>query len=321
MNKLSGLIAAAFTPFKNGKANLGLVSAYADYLAANRVSGVFVNGTTGESHSLTVGERLRLAECWLEAAPPELRVIVHVGHNSLPECCEMSRHASENGAWAVSAMAPAFFKPSLSELVDFVGEIASAAPDRPFYYYHMPSITGLHYRMIDFLREAEGRIPNLAGIKFTFEDLMDYALCLNHAGGKYDMVFGRDEVLLCGLALGARAAIGSTYNFAAPLYLELMDAFEGGDPARARRLQVVSMQLVAACQRASTACLPAIRALTEWRSGLDFGAMRAPVTPLDAKRGDALRGEAGTLASSYLSSAAAPPPVPVVSSDGLSARP
>lgn len=321
MKKLSGLIAAAFTPFESGKVNLDLVPAYSKYLTANGVSGVFINGTTGESHSLTVDERLRLAERWLEAAPPELQVIVHVGHNSLPECCEMSRHARENGAWAVSAMAPSFFKPSLSELIDFVGEIAGAAPDRPFYYYHMPSMTGLPYRMIDFLQEAEGRIPNLAGIKFTYEDLMDYALCVAYADGKFDMVFGRDEMLVCGLTLGGKAAIGSTYNFAAPLYLELMDAVERGDLAEARRLQVDSMQLVAACLRASPGCLPAIRVLTEWRSDLDFGPMRAPITPLNAERANALRSEAETLASSALLSLPATGPIPAVSADGLATRP
>src|SRR5690606_4117262 len=163
---------------------------------------------------------------------------------------------------------PTFFKPSLRELADFLAEIAGAAPELPFYYYHMPSMTGAGFGMIDFLREAEGRIPNLAGIKFTHAESLAFGLCADYAGVNYDMVFGRDEILLCGAALGAEAAIGSTYNFAAPLHRRILDlAME--DAAEARALQLRSMELVAACVRASSRGLPAIRALTEWRSGLD----------------------------------------------------
>jgi N-acetylneuraminate lyase len=32
------------------------------------------------------------------------------------------------------------------------------------------------------------------------------------------MLFGRDEILLAGLTMGAKGAIGSTYNYAAAIY-------------------------------------------------------------------------------------------------------
>ena len=109
MNRLQGLIAASFTPYKHGKINPDVITDYARGLAKNGLSGVFVNGTTGESLSLTVEERLEQAEAWLDVAPEELKVIVHVGHNSLPACQKMAAHAQEKGAWAFSAMAPTFF--------------------------------------------------------------------------------------------------------------------------------------------------------------------------------------------------------------------
>src|SRR3954469_8189210 len=116
-------------------------------------------------------------------------------------------------------MAPFFFRPgTVQELVDFMAQVAAAAPALPFYYYHIPSMTGVHIPAAEFLRAAADRIPNLAGVKFTFENLMDYAECVRFSGGRFDVLFGRDEMLLAGLSLGAHGAIGSTYNFAAPVY-------------------------------------------------------------------------------------------------------
>lgn len=302
MNKLNGLIAAGFTPFKDGKINTEVIPAYAKYLERNGVSGVFVNGTTAESLSLTTEERLELADAWLEAAPETLKVIVHVGHNSLPACQTMAARAQEKGAWAVSAMAPTFFKPDLPGLVDYVAQIAAAAPETPFYYYHMPSMTGANFLMEDFLKLAEPRIPNLAGIKFTYENLMDFGLCLDYAGGKYDVVFGRDEILLAGLSLGAKAAIGSTYNFAAPLYRAILAAVAEKDLAKANELQLISMKLVDNCIRIPGGHpLSAIKALTGWRAGIELGPLRAPVAPISAESRDALFKTAESIAGDLLS--------------------
>lgn len=301
MRKMNGLIAAAFTPYKDGKINTDVIPAYANYLERSGVSGVFVNGTTAESLSLTLDERLALADAWLEAPSENLKVIVHVGHNSLPACREMAARAQEKGAWAISAMAPTFFKPDLPGLVDYVAQIAAAAPETPFYYYHMPSMTGADFLMTDFLRAAEPQVPNLAGIKFTHENLMDFRLAADYADGKYDIVFGRDEILLCGLSLGAKAAIGSTYNFAAPLYNAIRTAVEEKDLAKANELQLISMKLVAACNEATLCNLSGIKALTGRRAGIDLGPMRAPVAPIAAADRDRLVEEAEKVAGQYLS--------------------
>lgn len=279
--KLRGLIAASFTPYRKGNINPDLVPSYAAALRAQGVDGVFVNGTTGESLSLSTPERMAMAEAWLRCATEDFPVLVHVGHNSLPRARELAAHAAAHGARAVSAMAPTFFQPGLTALVDYLAEIAAAAPATPFYYYHMPSMTGARFLMTDFLRAAGARIPNLAGIKYTWEDLMDYSLAVHSAGGRYDIVFGRDEVLLCGLALGARAAIGSTYNAFAALYRDVWRCFEADRFVEARSLQLRAMAVIDACRRSGPGDLPAIRALASRRLGLDLGAPRAPLRALD----------------------------------------
>ena len=123
-------------------------------------------------------------------------------------------------------------------------EVASAVPDMPFYYYHIPVLTGANFLMYDLLQVLDGKIPNLAGIKYTHEDFMDFLSCLNLKNEKYDLLWGRDENMLSALVLGAKGAIGSTFNYAAPLYQQMIATFEQGDLEKARALQLKSIDMI-----------------------------------------------------------------------------
>jgi N-acetylneuraminate lyase len=243
---LSGLIAAPHTPFHaDGSLALEVIPQQARLLAKNRVSGAFICGTTGEGASLTSAERRQVVEAWVAAKPADLAIIVHVGHLSFGEAAEFARHAQATGADAIATLAPSFFKPgSVGDLVAWCAKVAAAAPALPFYYYHMPAMTGVGFPAADFLKTAANQIPTPAGVKFTHENLMDFAQSGEVEGGKYTMLFGRDEILLAGLALGARGAVGSTYNFAAPLYLRIIEAFNRGDIAAARRDQSRAIEFI-----------------------------------------------------------------------------
>src|SRR5947207_15012908 len=105
-------------------------------------------------------------------------------------------------------------------------------------------MTGVQLSPPDFLDAAADRIPTLAGAKFTNADLMSYQRCLHAQEGQFDVLWGLDEYLLAALALGASGAVGSTYNFAAPLYRRMMAAFERGDLAGARAEQYRSVRLI-----------------------------------------------------------------------------
>ena len=112
------------------------------------------------------------------------------------------------------------------------------------------------------------------GIKYTHEDFMDYQSCLNFADGKYDMLWGRDENMLPALSLGAKAAVGSTFNYAAPLYYELIEAFQRGDLKRAAQCQQTSIDMIRLLGKyGGIATGKAYMKLI----GLDCGAFRLPV--------------------------------------------
>lgn len=246
MMKLSGLIPAVFTPFdSDGALNLSQIRPYADRLAADGAYGVFVCGSTGECTSMTLAERKQVLEAWVEAAAGRMRVIAHVGGTCQADCIELARHAAAQGVDAVGAVAPFYLKPaSVDDLVDFYAPIAAACAPVPFYAYHIPSMTGIHLSMREFLEKGSQRIPNLNGIKFTSNDFMEMLECMRFDGGRFDILNGFDEMLLCGLAVGARGGVGSTYNYSLATYREICDAFFAGDLERARAAQQRSVEIV-----------------------------------------------------------------------------
>ena len=288
---LHGLVAATHTPFHaDGSLNTDAVGTQFAHLLKWNVTRVFIGGTTGENSSLTVDERRSLAQRWCEAARgTAMQVIVHVGSNCLADSAALARHAQQHGAAAVSAIAPSYFKPrSLDALIACCAEIAVAAPETPFYYYDIPSMTGVPFPMPEFLEKASARIPNLAGIKFSNPDLMAYLQILRADSGRWDVPWGIDEWMLGALATGARGFVGSSYNFAAPLYHRLIAAFEKGDLATAREEQFRSTQLISLL--ASHGYMGAAKA-TMGMLGVDVGPARLPNGSLPADQASRLRGE------------------------------
>ena len=288
-SKLVGLVAATHTPFDaSGALNLNVVEKQAAHLTNVGVAFAFIGGTTGESTSLTTDERLKLAERWLAVTKgTSLKVIVHVGANCLDDARTLASQAQKLGASGVSALTPSYFKPgNIATLVDSMARIAGGCPDLPFYYYEIPSMTGLSLSPSDFLSAADGKIPNLAGIKFTSNNLVEYQLCRAAAGGKFDIPFGFDEMLLASLALGATSAVGSSYNFAAPIYLRIMKAFAAGDFETARREQLASVELIRIL--VPYGYMAAAKA-TMGMLGVDVGSPRLPNASLSAEQTRTLR--------------------------------
>ena len=288
---IKGLIAATHTPFHHdGSLNLSIVEKQASHLQSTGVSAVFVGGTTGESHSLTVAERLALTARWMEVTRgTSLGVVVHVGANCLADVCTLAAQAQALGASAISALTPSYFKPAnVPALVDCCVQITAAAPELPFFLYDIPSFTGVSLSMPDFLTMGRERLPTLSGIKFSNPDAMMFQQCLHHSDAAFCILWGMDECLLAGLALGATGAVGSTYNFAAPLYPRIIKAFENNDLPAARMEQMRSVQLVA--RLSSVGYMGAAKAVMKML-GVDVGPARLPHGNPDAMQIKALQSD------------------------------
>jgi N-acetylneuraminate lyase len=245
---LKGLIAAPFTPFHtNGTLNLDLIPNYYAFLKANGVKGAFICGSTGEGVSLSIQEKKSVAEAWAiyTKADTDFTLMMFLGGTCIADCQELAIHANEIGVDAISFTAPFYFKPANAEmLAKACMEVASVVPNMPFYYYHIPVLTGVNVAMYDLLQAIDGQMSNFVGIKYTHEDFMDYQSCLTFKNNKYDMLWGRDENMLSALVLGAKGSVGSTFNYAAPLYNQLMKAFEENSLETARNHQMTSINMI-----------------------------------------------------------------------------
>jgi len=282
IRKIEGLVAAPFTPMlANGEINYDIIEQYYDFLVKNGIIGIFLNGSTGEGVSISQKEKMLLIEKWGKVSKRgNLKIINLVGGNSYKDCIELAKASSDAGIYGISVMAPFYFKPvNVNKLAEYVSIIGESVPDLPVYFYHIPFLSGVNLPMISFLEAIKPMLPNFAGIKYTHEDLMDYLTCLNFDNGHYDMLWGKDENFLSALVLGMKGAVGSTYNYAAPLYHKLTEAYNTGDLCLARKFQKKVIDMISLLDKYGG--IGTGKAYMRY-IGMDCGEFRPPVTNLNS---------------------------------------
>jgi N-acetylneuraminate lyase len=288
VTRLTGLIAAPHTPFHpDGSLNPDAIDRQAGHLVRSGVDGAFVCGTTGEGMSLTSAERRTVAERWVKASAGRFPVVVHVGHACVRDAQELAAHAENAGADAIAAVPPFYHKPAgAAEVARFLGAVARSAPRTALYYYDIPAMSGVSVPTVELMARAAEEAPTFAGVKYSNPDLVGLQECLDFRDGSFDVLFGIDEELLAAVALGAHGGVGSTYNYAAPLYRRMLTAFDAGDMQQARRLQRQSVELVRAIE--AHGGMAANKEIMRF-VGVDCGPVRLPLTPIEPADADRLR--------------------------------
>lgn len=287
-DRLTGIIPATYTPLRpDGGIDLDAIGPFVERLLGDGAAGLYVCGSTGEGVSLSARERRDVAAAFVQAVRGRVPTIVHVGHDSLAEAANLAGHAAEIGATATSAMPPCYFPiRDVAMAVECCAAIAGAAPRIPFYYYHIPAMTGVAIDVVELLERAGERIENFAGVKYTAHTLHEFAECVAFDGGRFEVFSGYDELLLPALAVGARAAIGSTFNLAAPLYGRIIEAFDAGDLETARQEQLRAGAMIRVLMRFPFH--PAVKAVLAML-GPSCGACRPPLPRLTGAEEDRLR--------------------------------
>jgi len=177
---LRGALAASVTPLKDGGAALDeeAFGPVVDFLAAGGLDGLLALGTNGEGILLSLAERKRATELFVEASAGRLQVAAHTGAQSTADTVALAAHAAESGADAVAVIAPPYFAlDEVSQLEHFAAAAAACAP-LPFYVYEFAVTSGYAVppAVVERLRE---RAPNLAGMKVsdrTWEQLEGYLI-------------------------------------------------------------------------------------------------------------------------------------------------
>jgi N-acetylneuraminate lyase len=286
------ILPAVFTPMHDdGSIHYDRIDALYQRCIDSGFRGIFLNGTTGECMSLSSDERKKLAEAWIACRKknndPGFRIFVHVGSSNLYEAAEMAEHAQASGADGIAMVPTFYFRPrTLGDLLDQCKYVASAAPEIPYYYYNIPSLTGVNFPLTSFLENAIREIPSFAGLKNSFNDLVDYQQCLHIAKDDYAMYWGTDEVFMMVYAAGNRNYVGSTYNFMADIYYRMLDAYHAGNFEKLTTLEAEATEIY--------------RILSDYNSliagkevmrliGIDCGPVRKPLKGLKGSDGAALQ--------------------------------
>ncbi|MBI4603157.1 MAG: dihydrodipicolinate synthase family protein [Planctomycetes bacterium] len=247
MTDLRGIIPAVHTAFGAAEeVDWSAQRALFRRLLAEGVHGLFVCGTSAEFPLLAPEERERLVDLALEEAAGRAAVVAHVGGLRPRDAARLAGRAARAGASAVSSVPPYYYAYRAAEVAEYVREVAAAA-DVPFLYYHIPERTGvaLDERLLERLLE----VPNVRGMKFSDPDLALQERLQALAGPGFKVFCGVDEILLPSLLAGAAGAVGSTYNFLAPIFLELWGAFQAGRRTEARSIQERANGIIAVLSR------------------------------------------------------------------------
>ena len=204
---LKGALAASVTPLADGGAALDEqgFGPVVDFLVAGGLNGLLALGTNGEGILLSVPERRRAAERFVEASAGRLQVAVHAGAQSTADTVALARHAGEIGAAAVAVIAPPYFALDESSQLEHFAAAAAACAPLPFYVYEFAITSGYAVPpgVVGRLRE---RAPNLAGMKVsdrTWEQLEPY-LDLG-----LDVFVGYEGLIRPGLEAGAVGAVSA----------------------------------------------------------------------------------------------------------------
>lgn len=232
--ELGRVLTAMITPFSSdGVLDLAGAERLANLLVENGNDGVVVAGTTGESPTLSHGEKLELFRA-VRAAVPNSVVIAGTGSNDTRASIELSREAEKLGVDAVMAVVPYYNKPPQKSLHAHFAAIASAI-DGPLMLYNVPTRTIANLAPDTAIRLSS--IDNVVALKEANPDVSQCAaICAGMAPG-FRVYCGEDSLTLPMMAVGAHGVVSVAGHFAAPGIGAMIECYLGGDVAAAASLQ------------------------------------------------------------------------------------
>ncbi len=231
---VQGIMPALVSHFKNdGTVLKASIKANMDRNFNQGACGFYICGSTGEGPVITTNMRKEIAETVVEHNNGRGLIVNHIGAAATMDAFDLARHAKECGCDAVSSVVPNFyFKHTDDEIIDYYKKIADVS-ELPVIAYVQNLLTSDSVNLMRRLIEVDGVI----GCKFTLTDFYSMRRIKELNGGDINVINGPDEMIICGLSMGADAGIGSTYNLMCAEYVKLRNQFLAGDIEGARQTQ------------------------------------------------------------------------------------
>lgn len=278
----TGVCTALITPFRDGKIDFEALSGLIEFQIDGGVDALLINGTTGESATLTDAEKREIISFTVSEVGGRVPVIAGTGSNDTKKVVELSKFAYDVGADACLAVTPYYNKASEAGLIKHYEAIADAT-EIPIILYNVPSRTGVNIPLSVYERLSEHK--NIVAVKEANPSVSDFARLSARCGKNLDLYSGNDDLILPCLSLGGNGIISVISNALPRQTGEICRLWFGGKIEEATELQLKLLPLTNAlfCE---VNPIP-IKALLS-HLGFCKEEYRLPLCPMDSERKKAL---------------------------------
>ncbi|WP_375503335.1 4-hydroxy-tetrahydrodipicolinate synthase [uncultured Jatrophihabitans sp.] len=265
------VLTAMVTPFGSaGELDLATAVRLAEYLVDTQGNdGLVLNGTGGEAPTTSDAEKADLVNAVVDAVGDRAHIVAGVGTFDTVHSVHLAEQAAKAGAHGLLLVTPYYSRPPQSGLVQHFRVVADAT-DLPVLLYDIPGRTGTAITTETMLTLAAHE--QIVGVKDAKGDFTASGQVLAETDLAY--YAGDDSATLPLLSLGGVGVIGTSTHFCAAPTKALIQAFEQGDVAEARRLHRLLLPIYTGIFRTQGTIL--VKAGLRLR-GLDVGSVRLPL--------------------------------------------
>ncbi len=217
-NDIRGVYTALITPFtRDGSIDWSAFDKLLQLQAEAQVAGVVISGTTGESPTLTVDEKISLFRRARTLLPHSIKVMAGTGGNCTKQSTELSRLAQDAGVDSLLVVTPPYNKPSRAGLRAHFEAIAESVKI-PLCLYHVPGRTGQRLSAEDLSYLCE--IKSIAAVKEASGDLALFSKA-SQLSPNVHYLSGDDFTFLPSLSLGGVGVISVVTNIFPKAFVKL----------------------------------------------------------------------------------------------------
>ncbi len=284
------VLTAMVTPMsRGGEVDDKGTDSLVDHLLATGHDGIVVNGTTGESSTLSDDESIELVRRVRQRAGDRAKVVAGVGSNDTRHAVAMARRAADAGADALLLVSPYYNKPTQPGLIAHCHAVADTT-DLPVMLYDIPARTGIPFATDTLIALADH--PNIVAVKDAKGDLW----ASTHVKAATDLLWfsGEDALNLPLLALGATGVVSVVGHVAGEQYAAMVAAVDRGDLAQARTIHASLIPVVDAIMSTSQGAIMAKAALVEL-GVIESATVRLPLVESPPEHLELLRSALATL--------------------------
>ena len=188
-------VALVLPMFDNGDIDFEGFKRQVQRMIDGGVQALLVNGTTGETATITIEDEFKLLDLTLELAKGTgVKVICGAGSNDTQTALKKARYAKEKGADAILVVTPYYNKTSQRGLIQHYTTIADAV-DIPMILYNVPGRTGLNISVDTVVELAKHK--NIQAMKDATDNIA-YAMevLAKTADLDFDLYSGCDDNIL-----------------------------------------------------------------------------------------------------------------------------